>query len=267
MLGCVADVLLCVLLPVRSSPSPKCGAATSSPCTVPSVWRDTAPPPPCSPAKSAFARSKVTSRFCRCTRPWLRWDSTAFDLSRSDGCSMELAAGINRARRMLMPTGFFFFTLYSSRESWAPANIQHHFHVRYDRELRQCNNSVLSAAEMLHWSSSDSVKSTLTHVVKTPRLRLAQQFVHKRSRPTSRPTRLFKSQKQSVTFWFHRSCTDVVSHLVKRVAAVSCWTKVNIWIIRTNLCACDVYDLFIRFLLVLSLFQRISLMTNSDELC
>lgn len=97
---------------------------------------------------------------------------------------------------MLTPTRFFFFTLYSSQESWAPANIRHHFHVRYDRELRLYNNSVLSAAEMLQWSSSDSVKSTLTHVVKTPLLRFAQQFVHKRSRPTSRPTTLLKRQQQ-----------------------------------------------------------------------
>lgn len=77
--GCVMS-LMSSLLPLchlRSSPSPKCGAATSSPCTVPSLWRDTALPPPSSPAKSACARSKATSRFCRSTRLWLRWGSAA----------------------------------------------------------------------------------------------------------------------------------------------------------------------------------------------
>lgn len=107
---------------LRNSPFPKCGAATSSPCTVPSLWRDTVPPPPSSPAKSACARSRATSRFCRSTRPWPRWGFAAaggeegacfaFLLNLyvtfpecvstdSRASSPEFAFCINRARRTL----------------------------------------------------------------------------------------------------------------------------------------------------------------------
>ena len=62
------------LLLLRSSPSLRCGAVSSSLCSVPSPCRGAAaPPPPGCPAESACGRSKVIGRSCRSTRPWPRW--------------------------------------------------------------------------------------------------------------------------------------------------------------------------------------------------
>ena len=60
-------------LPHRKSRSPACGAATGSPCTVPSPWSATRPPPPSCPAKSASGSSKAMNRSSKCRRQSSRW--------------------------------------------------------------------------------------------------------------------------------------------------------------------------------------------------
>ena len=57
----------------RSSPFLRCGPVTSVPCSVPSLWSDTATPRLSSPARSASDRSKARNRYSRSTRLWWRW--------------------------------------------------------------------------------------------------------------------------------------------------------------------------------------------------